>query len=113
MTDAKLGQLGRPRRFNTGPITPLSPEGEDGRAREDEQVGDGQSGDGATLSWRSAAPRDDESVRWAHADGRWIAVGLGSGAHTGSAFVRSSTGRCEYLDSYEAALALAREWQTA
>lgn len=94
LTDAKRG---RPRRLDTGPITPLKPEGEESAV---------------AAVWRPAAPRDGESVRWESSDGRWIIVGLASGSYAGKAIVRHSSGLAEYVDSYEAALRLAREWQT-
>jgi hypothetical protein len=60
-----------------------------------------------------APPRDDESVRWECADGRWVSIGLaGGGKHAGLAFVLHSGVLCEYVDSYEAALSLAEKWRT-
>ncbi|MCU1281690.1 MAG: hypothetical protein JWM53_5236 [bacterium] len=67
---------------------------------------------GTFLPWRPATPRDGESVRWQCVDGRWIAIGLASGKRAGLAFVLHSGVLCEYVDSYEAALALAKKWRT-
>jgi hypothetical protein len=64
------------------------------------------------LPWRPATPRNGESVRWECVDGRWIAIGLGSGQRAGLAFVHHSGVLCEYVDTYEAALALAKKWRT-
>jgi hypothetical protein len=64
------------------------------------------------LPWRPATPRDGESVRWECVDGRWVAIGLGSGQRAGLAFVHHSGVLCEYVDTYEAALALAKKWRT-
>lgn len=66
----------------------------------------------ALLPWRPATPRDGESVRWECVDGRWIAIGLATGKRAGSAFVLHSGVLCEYVDSYEDALALATKWRT-
>jgi hypothetical protein len=64
-------------------------------------------------AWRLVACRDNESVRWECLDGRWVAVGLGYGATAGQVLVTDSSGRCESVDSYEDALALAKRWRTA
>lgn len=65
------------------------------------------------LPWRPVTPRDDESVRWECVDGRWIAIGLGTGEHSGLARVENSGVLCEYVDTFELALALAKRWRTA
>ena len=67
---------------------------------------------GTMLAWRPASPRDDEWVRWECLDGRWISIGLASGEREGFAFVLHSGVLCEFVDSYEAALALATKWRT-
>ena len=64
------------------------------------------------LPWRPATPRDGESVRWESVDGRWIAIGLATGKRAGFAFVHHSGVLCEYVETYEDALALARKWRT-
>jgi hypothetical protein len=64
------------------------------------------------LPWRPATPLDGESVRWECVDGRWIAIGLGTGNRAGLAFVHHSGVLCEYVDTYEQALALAKKWRT-
>jgi hypothetical protein len=51
-------------------------------------------------------------VRWESIDGRWVSIGLGDGERAGYGIVRSSSGACEWVDSYEGALALARQWRT-
>jgi hypothetical protein len=82
----------------TGPIAPLRP-----RPR---------ATTGAFIPWRTMPPREGESVRWECVDGRWITIALGQGAHAGEAMVRNAAGQCEYVDSYEAALDLAKKWRT-
>ena len=64
------------------------------------------------LPWRPVTPRAGESVRWECIDGRWIAIGLGTGKREGLAFVQHSGVLCEYVETYEAALALAKKWRT-
>ncbi len=64
------------------------------------------------LPWRPATPRDGESVRWECVDGRWIAIGLATGKRAGLACVQHSGVLCEYVATYEEALALARKWRT-
>ena len=70
------------------------------------------SGTATYLPWRAATPRDGESVRWECVDGRWVAIGLASGERAGLAFVHHSGVLCEYVESYEAALSLAKKWRT-
>jgi hypothetical protein len=94
LSDPKL----KPRRSDTGPLKALRP------------VKDTSTGSFAP--WRTAPPQQGESVRWECVDGRWITIGLDTGKHAGMAVVRNSAGMCEYVDSYEAALALARKWRT-
>jgi hypothetical protein len=65
------------------------------------------------VAWALAPCRDNESVRWECLDGRWVAISLGYGATAGQMLVSDSSGRCESLDSYEDALALAKRWRTA
>ena len=64
------------------------------------------------LPWRPTIPRDGESVRWECVDGRWIAIGLGTGERAGLAFVQHSGVLCEYVETYEQAIALAKKWRT-
>jgi hypothetical protein len=63
-------------------------------------------------AWRTAPPKADQIVRWESIDGRWVSIGLGDGERAGYGIVRSSSGACEWVDSYEGALALARQWRT-
>jgi hypothetical protein len=56
-------------------------------------------------AWRTAPPKADQI-------GRWVSIGLGDGERAGYGIVRSSSGACEWVDSYEGALALARQWRT-
>ena len=62
--------------------------------------------------WRVAVARPDEAARWTCMDGRSVTVIVGHGDDIGTVLVRSSDGRCERLDSYEEALAIAKSWQT-
>jgi hypothetical protein len=64
------------------------------------------------VPWMTVRPLAGESARWECFDGRWITISLGHGDHMGQALVQSSTGQSEYVDSFEAALALAKEWRT-
>ncbi len=64
------------------------------------------------LPWRPAIPRDGESVRWECVDGGWIAIGLAGGERARLAFVHHSGVLCEYVETYEDALALAKKWRT-
>jgi hypothetical protein len=64
------------------------------------------------IPWRPVTPRDGESVRWECVDGRWISIGLASGELAGMAMVQSSGLICEYVETFEDALALARRWRT-
>jgi hypothetical protein len=66
----------------------------------------------APTPWRPASPREDESARWECVDGRWISVSLGTGKRVGMALVQNSGVLCEWVDSFEGALALARRWRT-
>jgi hypothetical protein len=88
-----------PRRDSTGPITPLRP-----RPRVTT---------GAFVPWKTVAPDDGESVRWECVDGRWITISLGQGADAGRAIVRNASGARESVDSFEAALELAKQWRQA
>jgi hypothetical protein len=67
---------------------------------------------GTFVPWGPVPPQNGEVVRWQCIDGRWIAVELGQGDHAGLAKVSESLGRCEYVDSFEAALELATKWRT-
>lgn len=62
--------------------------------------------------WRPAVPREDESARWECIDGRWISVSLGTGKRAGMALVQNSGVLCEYVETFEEALALAKRWRT-
>ena len=65
-----------------------------------------------TVPWRPAPPHEDESVRWECDDGRWVAIGLATGERAGLAFVLHSGVLCQYVEDYDAALALAKKWRT-
>ena len=67
---------------------------------------------GAFIPWRTVTPHDGESVRWECIDGRWVTIALGQGEHAGEALVRDAAGQCAYVDSFEDALALAKQWRT-
>ncbi len=64
------------------------------------------------VPWRPVTPRDGESVRWECVDGRWISIGLAAGKRTGMAMVQNSGVLCEYVETFEDALALAKRWRT-
>ena len=95
MSNSKLKP---PRRDPTGPLSRLVP-----RPRMNT---------GTFIPWRTVPPRDGEAVRWECVDGRWVTVELGQDAHAGEAMVRDAAGKCEYVESFEAALALAKTWRT-
>jgi hypothetical protein len=67
---------------------------------------------GKYVPWRTAPVQDDESVRWECVDGRWITVTLGHDEHAGQALVSSSSGLSQFVDSFDAALTLAKKWRT-
>lgn len=67
---------------------------------------------GKYVPWRTKPPREGEAVRWECTDGRWITIELGDGAHAGEALVSNAAGQREYVDSFDAALALAKKWRT-
>jgi len=64
------------------------------------------------IAWGLVRPHGDESCRWQAADGRWVAVTVGSDDELGKAIVTDSGGRRELATSFEDALALARSWRT-
>ncbi len=67
------------------------------------------------VPWRLVAAherKNGESCRWECCDGRWVAVALGNDNEHRFVVVTSSRGKRELIDSYEAALALARSWRT-
>ena len=66
----------------------------------------------AYVPWRLVSALGDESCRWRHADGRWVALTLGRDEEIGRVVVTDSSGRRELVDAYESALALARHWRT-
>ena len=63
------------------------------------------------VPWRLVNPCVDESCRWQSSDGRWVALTLGHDEELGRVVVSDSRGRRELVDSYEAALTLARHWR--
>jgi len=66
----------------------------------------------AYVPWRLVTAKGDESCRWQHIDGRWIALTLGRDEEIGLVVVNDSSGRRETVEAYESALALARHWRT-
>jgi hypothetical protein len=64
------------------------------------------------VPWRLVTPRGRESCRWQCTDGRWVALTLGHDDEIGIVIVSCSDGQRELIDSYEAALTLARRWRT-
>jgi CheY-like chemotaxis protein len=60
--------------------------------------------------WRNVEPRGNETIRWEHLAGRWVAITVGSGGQMGKVIVTDSSGRAQVLESYEQALHLARLW---
>ena len=64
------------------------------------------------VPWRLVTPRGRESCRWQCTDGRWVALTLGQDDEIGTVIVSGSDGARELIDSYEAALTLARRWRT-
>ena len=67
---------------------------------------------GTFVPWKTMPPKGKESVRWECIDGRWVTIELGHAEHAGKALVRNAAGKSEYVDSFEAALELAKEWRT-
>jgi hypothetical protein len=66
---------------------------------------------GDFVPWKLVAPGPGESCRWQCNDGRWVSLGLGAAHALGCVVVSNSEGRREFVDAYETALALAREWR--
>jgi len=89
------------RRLDSAPLTPLYSEEEKAAEEKTAQF----------IPWRTTRPHEGEAVRWECVDGRWIALSIGHGASLGTVLVTDSAGRCEALDSYEAALDLAKRWR--
>jgi hypothetical protein len=85
------------RREDSGKLVPLRPGSETGEL--------------PLLKWRVAPPQGDESCRWENGDGRWVRIVLGRGDDIGTVIVEDQAGQRRVLDSYEAALALARRWR--
>lgn len=85
-------------RIDSGPLPVLSPRANDNTGR--------------FILWRTVPPQAGEAVRWSCVDGRWVSIGLGSGDDVGTAIVQSSSGQRRSVDSYEAALDLAKAWRT-
>ena len=65
----------------------------------------------AGRTWMLAGPAQGESCRWESADREWITIAVGENESLGTVIVRSSTGRRQAVDSYEAALTLAKRWR--
>jgi hypothetical protein len=65
----------------------------------------------AHVVWRVVHPQKGEDARWETHDGRWISLALGSGEEIGSVVIANSEGMRRLVESYEGALALAKEWR--
>jgi hypothetical protein len=63
------------------------------------------------VPWRLSPPLAGESCRWLCNDGRWVALALGQHEQIGRVVLTASDGRQQVVDSYEDALALARDWR--
>jgi hypothetical protein len=63
------------------------------------------------VPWRLIPPLAGESWRWLCNDGRWVALALGQHEQIGRVVLTASDGRQAIVDSYENALALARDWR--
>jgi hypothetical protein len=64
------------------------------------------------MRWRLVAAKAPESCRWECVDGRWVSLTLGQEDRVGMVAVKDSSGRSEFVDSYEGALQLAKAWRT-
>ncbi len=62
--------------------------------------------------WVLSSLRHGESARWETLDGRWVSITVGHGASAGKSIVADSRGRCEAVDSFDEAAALAASWRT-
>jgi len=63
-------------------------------------------------AWQLVSARGSESCRWECSDGSFVALTLGMDDELGKVVVIDSSGRREAVESYEAALSLARSWRT-
>jgi hypothetical protein len=66
---------------------------------------------GRHVIWGLVPVRAGESCRWQSWDGRWVSLTLGIGPDFGRVLIIDSTGRREFVSSYEDALALAKKWR--
>ena len=66
---------------------------------------------GFYVPWRLGGAQQGESVRWHHVDGRWVAIEVHRRGAESGVFVTDSTGRRERVETYDAALALAKRWR--
>ena len=65
-------------------------------------------------TWRLASAKGTEATRWVSSEGQWIALTIcDEELGLGLVVVKDSSGRHETVDSYEAALALAKSWRLA
>jgi hypothetical protein len=64
------------------------------------------------IAWGMAPVKGDECCRWESADGRWVALTLGTGDELGQVIVTDSSGRREQVHAYEDALKTAKTWRT-
>jgi hypothetical protein len=62
--------------------------------------------------WQLNVPEPGETFRWVNHDGRWVSAEIGQGDAVGKVIVKDSSGRIEYVESYEGAIELARVWRT-
>ena len=60
--------------------------------------------------WHVVRPQRGESARWERIPSEWVAVELGAGEKSDRVIVRDGRGQRQEVDSFEAALRLARCW---
>jgi hypothetical protein len=65
----------------------------------------------AIIPWRLVRAHPGESARWESYDARWVTVSLGHGDDLGKVLVTRHDGTRCAVDSFEDALALARQWR--
>ena len=66
---------------------------------------------GRHVIWGLVPVQGCESCRWQAWDGRWVSLTLGTGPDFGKVLVIDSSGRQEFVTSYEDALVLAKKWR--
>jgi hypothetical protein len=65
----------------------------------------------AIIPWRLVQAHAGESARWESYDSRWVTVSLGHGDDLGKVIVVRGDGMRRAVESFEDALALAKEWR--